>query len=65
MKFTRLLMMVWLSAVLVWPLAVFAQGEQAHTFNYVNPAPWIGWVMFVLALVIPVVVSRRIRGGGG
>lgn len=65
MRFMRLLLVLGLWAALAWPLAVYAQGETGHTIDYVNPAPWIGWFMVILALVIPIVTSMRVRGARG
>ncbi len=63
MMLKRLYWLLVILAAVVWPVAVFA-AEGAADAHYINPAPWIGWTMAALALLIPVLVSRRVRGGG-
>ncbi len=46
-----------------WPAVALAHEEHGVTGHYINPPDWLGWLMTALALVIPMLIAIRIRGG--
>lgn len=47
--------------LLAYPLTALAQEEEVV---YFNPPDWVGWLMFILALVLPALAYIWYRGQG-
>lgn len=61
----RYLSALYLSLCLLSLRPAVALAHQGHgiTDHYINPPDWLGWFIAILALVLPVILSIRIRGG--